>query len=54
MESELPQDEEAAGQLLAYEQWFKAQLQVGMDQIQRGEYIEEEEMDSRVQRMLQS
>ena len=33
---------------------FKAQVQVAMDQIARGEFIEEEEMDARVERMLQS
>jgi hypothetical protein len=29
-------------------------VQVGIDQIERGEFIEEEEMDARVERMLRS
>ncbi len=33
---------------------FKQQVQVGIDQIERGEFIEEEEMDARVERMLNS
>ena len=44
--------QEAVAQLLAHDEWFKAQVQVGIDQIQRGEFIEEEEMDARVERML--
>jgi predicted transcriptional regulator len=40
--------------LLAHNEWFKAQVQVGVDPIARGEFIEEEEMDARVERMLQS
>jgi predicted transcriptional regulator len=46
--------QEAVAQLLAHDEWFKAQVQVGIDQIRRGEFIEEDEMDSRVERMLQS
>jgi predicted transcriptional regulator len=45
---------EAVERLLAHNQWFKEQVQVGIDQIARGEFIEEEEMDARVERMLQS
>jgi len=44
--------QEAVAQLLAYNQWFQSQVQIGVDQIARGEFIEEEEMDARVQRML--
>jgi hypothetical protein len=29
-------------------------VQIGIDQFNRGEFIEEEEMDARVERMLQS
>ena len=46
--------QEAVAKLLAHSEWFKAQVQVGIDQIERGEFIEEEEMDARVERMLQS
>ena len=38
----------------AHNEWFKAQVQVGIDQIERGEFIDEEEMDARVERLLQS
>ena len=45
--------QEAVARLLAHNDWFKAQVQIGIDQIARGEFIEEEEMDARVGRMLQ-
>ncbi|MDP9054261.1 MAG: hypothetical protein M3N93_08165 [Acidobacteriota bacterium] len=46
--------QEAVARLLAYNERFKQQAQVGIDQIARGEFIEEEEMDVRIGRMLQS
>jgi predicted transcriptional regulator len=46
--------QEAVARLLAYNEWFQAQVQVGIDQIARGEFIEEEDMDARVERMLHS
>ena len=46
--------QEAVARLLAYNEWFQAQVQVGIDQIARGEFIEEEDMDARVERMLRS
>ena len=46
--------QEAVARLLAHNEWFKQQVQVGIDQIARGEFIEEDEMDARVERMLQS
>jgi predicted transcriptional regulator len=46
--------QEAVARLLAHDEWFKEQVQVGIDQINGGEFIEEEEMDARVERMLQS
>jgi predicted transcriptional regulator len=46
--------QEAVARLLAHNEWFKQQVQVGIDQIARGEFIEEEEMDARVERMLQT
>lgn len=49
--------QEAVARLLAHNKWFKQQVQVGLDQIARGEFvdqeIDEEEMDARVERMLQ-
>jgi predicted transcriptional regulator len=46
--------QEAVARLLSYNDWFKQQVQIGIDQINRGEFIEEEEMDARVTHMLQS
>jgi predicted transcriptional regulator len=46
--------QEAVSRLLAHNEWFKEQVQIGIDQIARGEFIEEEEMDARVKRMLDS
>jgi predicted transcriptional regulator len=45
---------EAVDRLLAQENWFDAQVQLGIDQIARGEFIEEEEMDVRVARMMRA
>lgn len=38
---------EAVDRLLAQESWFDSQVQLGIDQIARGEFLEEEEMDNR-------
>jgi predicted transcriptional regulator len=46
--------QEAVAQMLAYTEWFQAQVQIGIEQIARGEFIEEDEMDARVERMLRS
>jgi predicted transcriptional regulator len=46
--------QEAVAQLLTYNEWFRTQVQIGVDQIARGEFLEEEEMDARVERMLRS
>ena len=40
--------QEAVARLLAQKSWLRQQVQVGIDQIARGEFIEEEEMDARV------
>jgi predicted transcriptional regulator len=45
--------QEAVARLLAHNERFKQQVQIGIDQIGRGEFIEEDEMDARVERMLQ-
>ena len=44
--------QEAVTRLLARNEWFEQQVQAGKDQVARGEFIEEEEMDARVERML--
>lgn len=46
--------QQAVAQLLAHNEWFKQQVQIGIDQIACGEFIEEEEMDARVERLLES
>lgn len=46
--------QEAVSKMLAYNEWFEAQVQIGVDQIQRGDFIEEGEMDARVQKILHS
>ena len=46
--------QEAVAQLLTHNEWFRAQVQIGIDQIARGEFLEEGEMDARVDRMLGS
>jgi predicted transcriptional regulator len=45
---------EAVDRLLAHQQWFEAQVQVGIDQIARGEFLDEEAMDARVAKMIRS
>ena len=42
---------EAVDRMVADQRWFDAQVQVGIDQIARGEFLEEDEMDARVGRM---
>jgi len=44
---------EAGDGLLAYNNWFKDQVQVGLDQISRGEFVEDEEVRARIERMFQ-
>lgn len=41
---------EAVDRLLAEDSWFDEQVQLGVDQITRGELLEEPEMDARVAR----
>jgi predicted transcriptional regulator len=45
---------DAVDRLLAHEAWFDAQVQLGIDQIARGELLEEEQMDVRVARMMRA
>jgi len=44
---------EAVDRLLAEETWFNEQVQLGIDQISRGEFLEEDQMDARVKRIIQ-
>jgi predicted transcriptional regulator len=45
---------EAVDRLFAEENWFDAQVQLGIDQIARGEFLEEEEMNARVVQMMRA
>jgi predicted transcriptional regulator len=45
---------DAVDRLLAHEAWFDAQVQLGIDQIARAEFLEEEQMDARVSRMMRA
>ncbi|MGA2351307.1 MAG: hypothetical protein ABSF70_12810 [Terracidiphilus sp.] len=45
---------EAVDRLLAQENWFDEQVQLGIDQIARGEFLEEEEMEPRVARRMRA
>jgi len=45
--------EEAVDRLLAEESWFDQQVQLAIDQIARGEFLDEAEMDARIARMKQ-
>ena len=46
--------QEAVARMLAHNASFKEQVQIGIDQIARGEFVEEDEMDARIKRMLKS
>ncbi|MEO8096635.1 MAG: hypothetical protein ABI811_02965 [Acidobacteriota bacterium] len=46
--------QEAVDNLLSYSDWFKDQVQVGLDQIKRGELLEDEEVRTRIDRMFPS
>jgi predicted transcriptional regulator len=43
---------EAVDQLLCEREWLRREAQVGIDPVDRGEFLEEEEMATRVERML--
>jgi predicted transcriptional regulator len=45
--------QEAVARLLTGDDWFQKQVQIGIDQIARGEFLEEE-MHARVERMLKA
>ncbi len=46
--------QEAVDNLLAYNNWFKEQAQVGLDHIERGELLEDEEVSARISQMFSS
>ncbi len=46
--------QEAVGNLLAYNEWFREQVRIGQDQIKRGELIEDDEVRNRIEKMFPS
>ena len=46
--------QEAVDRLLAYNTWFKEQVQVGLDQMSQDEFVDDEEVLARIERMFQS
>ncbi len=45
---------EAIDRMIAHGEWFDAQVQVGLDQIASGEFVEEDQMDERFARLLKA
>jgi len=45
--------QEAVTRLLARNEWFQQQVQVGINDFACGRFVEEEDMDARFERMLQ-
>jgi predicted transcriptional regulator len=37
---------------LKHDQWFRQQVQIGLDQLDRGEFIEHDEVVARIERLL--
>ena len=46
--------QEAVGRLLAYNRWFKEQVQVGLEQIDRGDLLSHEEVGKRIERLFRA
>jgi predicted transcriptional regulator len=46
--------QEPVAKLLDHDEWYVQQVQIAIDEIERGEFIEEEEMDAIVARMLEA
>ena len=46
--------QEAVDGLLAYNRWFKEQVQVGLEQIDRGDLLSHEEVGKRIERLFRT
>jgi predicted transcriptional regulator len=44
---------EAVDRLLGYDEWFKQEVQIGLDALKRGEVIPHEEIEARIDRWLE-
>ncbi len=45
---------EAVDRLLEYDRWFHEQVRVGLDQLAKGEFIEDDEVGNSIDRVLAS
>jgi predicted transcriptional regulator len=46
--------QEAVDQLLDYDRWFREQVQIGLAQAERGEFVTHEEVGERIRRLFHS
>jgi predicted transcriptional regulator len=46
--------QEAVDRMLAYNRWFNEQVKVGLDQIERGEFVSHEEVGKRIERVFRA
>jgi predicted transcriptional regulator len=45
--------QEAIDNLLAYNQWFRKEVEIGLAQVRQGELVEDEEVRARIERIIQ-
>jgi predicted transcriptional regulator len=45
---------DAVEQLLDYDRWFREQVQIGLEQADRGEFVTHEEVGERIRRLFRS
>jgi len=45
--------QEAVDNLLAYNEWFRKEVEVGLAQVRRGELVDDEEVRARIDRIIQ-
>jgi predicted transcriptional regulator len=45
--------QEAIDNLLAYNQWFRKEVEIGLAQVRQGELVEDEEVRARINRIIQ-
>jgi predicted transcriptional regulator len=43
---------QAVDQMISENEWLRQEAKIGIEQVERGDFLEEEEMASRVERML--
>ena len=45
---------QAVDEMISENEWLRQQAEIGIEQVERGDFVEEEEMAMRVERMLRS